>query len=62
MPSDSLRRQRACRTYARESRNAVLCLLAAIALTLSGIFAALVSAPVDAATKARVEVQAETTR
>lgn len=62
MPSDSLRRQRACRTYASESRNAVLCLLAAIALTLGGIFAALISAPVDAATKVRVEAHAETTR
>jgi spore germination cell wall hydrolase CwlJ-like protein len=60
MPFDPLRLQIACKTYARKTHNAVLFLLAAIALTVSGVLAAVVSAPVDAATGGRVEARADT--
>jgi hypothetical protein len=59
MQFDPLRLQRACQIYARGSRNAALCMLAAFVLMLGGIFAALISAPVDAATKVQVETLAD---
>jgi Cell Wall Hydrolase len=62
MPFDPLNLQRACRKYGKELRSAVLCLMAAFVLMLGGAFAALVAAPVDAATNPKVEVRGDTAR
>jgi Cell Wall Hydrolase len=62
MPIDPPKLLLVWRTVARESRDAVICLLTLIALTVSGILAAHVTAPAGAATQASAEFLADTAR